>query len=117
MSAERYNRGDNDGEREEDDDDEGDEIRQAEDVDRSQPTPIPAATPVPPPPPPKPERLNYKEKFLLRGHLRGVSAVQFSPDGSMIASGGMFLLLLHTIAAFLDGVFLHRSDTNILRFI
>ncbi|KAF7712757.1 Uncharacterized protein PECH_007330 [Penicillium ucsense] len=36
----------------------------------------------------KPERLNYKEKFVLRGHLRGVSAVQFSPDCSMIASGG-----------------------------
>lgn len=48
-------------------------------------------TPVPPPPPPKPERLNYKEKFVLRGHLRGVSAVQFSPDCSMIASAGTVL--------------------------
>ncbi|EPS32051.1 hypothetical protein PDE_07010 [Penicillium oxalicum 114-2] len=38
--------------------------------------------------PAKPERLNYKERFVLRGHLRGVSAVQFSPDCSMIASGG-----------------------------
>ncbi|KAF3387405.1 WD repeat-containing protein 5 [Penicillium rolfsii] len=38
--------------------------------------------------PSKPERLNYKEKFVLRGHLRGVSAVKFSPDCSMIASGG-----------------------------
>ncbi|KAJ5605698.1 hypothetical protein N7510_008479 [Penicillium lagena] len=47
-----------------------------------------SATPVPPPPPPKPERLNYKEKFVLKRHLRGVSAVQFSPDCSMIASGG-----------------------------
>lgn len=43
--------------------------------------------------PSKPERLNYKEKFVLRGHLRGVSAVQFSPDCSMIASGGMYLAL------------------------
>lgn len=41
----------------------------------------------------KPERLNYKEKFVLRGHLRGVSAVQFSPDCSMIASGGMYLII------------------------
>lgn len=52
--------------------------------DRS-PTPVP---PPPPPPPPKPDKLNYQQKFLLRGHLRGVSAVQFSPDASMIASGG-----------------------------
>ena len=50
-------------------------------------------------PPPKPERLNYREKFVLRGHLRGVSAVQFSPDCSMIASAGMSLfswLVLNT---------------------
>lgn len=45
----------------------------------------PSPTP-PPPPPPKPDRLNYKEKFVLKGHQRGVSAVQFSPDGSKIAS-------------------------------
>lgn len=50
-----------------------------------------SATPVPiPAPPPKPEQLDYREKFTLRGHLRGVSAVQFSPDCSMIASAGMF---------------------------
>lgn len=48
-------------------------------------TPIPPS-PTPPPPPSKPDRLYYKEKFILRGHQRGVSAVQFSPDGSMIAS-------------------------------
>ncbi|KAI2697466.1 hypothetical protein CBS147372_7826 [Penicillium roqueforti] len=46
-----------------------------------------SATPVAPVPP-KPEHLNYKEKFVMRGHLRGVSAVQFSPDCSMIASAG-----------------------------
>ncbi|KAL4922860.1 WD40-repeat-containing domain protein [Aspergillus aurantiobrunneus] len=45
-------------------------------------------TPVPPPPPPKPESVYYRQKFLLRGHLRGVSAVRYSPDASMIASGG-----------------------------
>ncbi|EAW06538.1 WD40 repeat domain-containing protein [Aspergillus clavatus NRRL 1] len=52
--------------------------------DRS-PTPVP---PPAPPPPPKLEKLNYRQKFLLRGHLRGVSAVRFSPDATMIASGG-----------------------------
>ena len=57
--------------------------------DRS-PTPVP---PPPPPPPPKPDKINYRQKFLLRGHLRGVSTVRFSPDSSMIASGGGFLQL------------------------
>jgi len=50
--------------------------------------PLRTPTPPPPPPPPKPERLYYKEKFVLKGHRRGVSAVQFSPDGSLIASCG-----------------------------
>ncbi|KAL2827166.1 WD40-repeat-containing domain protein [Aspergillus cavernicola] len=45
-------------------------------------------TPVPPPPPPKPETVKYRQKFLLKGHLRGVSTVRYSPDSSMIASGG-----------------------------
>ncbi|KGO71579.1 hypothetical protein PITC_044560 [Penicillium italicum] len=40
------------------------------------------------PPPPKPDHLDYKEKFVMHGHLRGVSAVQFSPDCTMIASAG-----------------------------
>lgn len=46
-----------------------------------------------PVPPPKPDRLNYKQKYLLRGHLRGVSAVRFSPDATMLASAGMFIHL------------------------
>ncbi|KAG0160202.1 hypothetical protein PDIDSM_7729 [Penicillium digitatum] len=47
-----------------------------------------SATPVAAPAPPKPDHLNNKEKFVMRGHLRGVSAVQFSPDCTMIASAG-----------------------------
>lgn len=73
------------------DDDEGDgdrdgeSIGDAEDAERpvQRRTPSP---PPPPPPPPKPERLYYRETLVLRGHQRGVAAVQFSPDGSMIAS-------------------------------
>ena len=60
--------------------------------DRSTSPVQPAA--VEPPPPSKPESLNYKEKYVLKAHLRGISTVQFSPDCSMIASGGMLSLKL-----------------------
>jgi COMPASS component SWD3 len=56
-----------------------------------QPERIPTPEPVPPPPPPKPDHVNYVQKHVLKGHLRGVSAVKFSPDRTMIASGGMLL--------------------------
>jgi COMPASS component SWD3 len=49
-----------------------------------------SSTPVPPPPPPRPDHLNYREKFVLHGHLRSVAQVEFSPDCTMIASAGMF---------------------------
>lgn len=65
---------------------------------RGRPIERPMRTPSPPPPPPKPDRLYYKEKFILKGNLRGVSAVQFSPDGSMIASCGMVHILLYSYA-------------------
>lgn len=98
MMSERYGDDEEDMDEEAEDTDQQDEQEveagDAEDEgddgeysDRS-PTPVPP----PPPPPPKPDRLNYKEKYLLRGHLRGISAVRFSPDASMIASGGMQLL-------------------------
>ncbi|KAJ5343653.1 uncharacterized protein N7506_003477 [Penicillium brevicompactum] len=47
-----------------------------------------SSEPDPPTPAPKPDHVTYKEKFVLRGHLRGVSQVQFSPDCTMIASAG-----------------------------
>lgn len=59
-------------------------------------TPVPPANETPPPTP-KPESLNYKEKYVLKAHLRGVSTVQFSPDCSMIASGGMSFFTWFTV--------------------
>ncbi len=38
------------------------------------------------PPARPPLKLNYKQKFILRGHKKGVSQVRFSPDGHWIAS-------------------------------
>lgn len=71
---------DGDGDRRADGDGDGN----ARGSDRS-PTPVP---------PSKPDRVNYKQKYLLRGHLRGVSAVRFSPDATMLASAGMLIYIL-----------------------
>ncbi|CZT47207.1 related to S.pombe beta-transducin [Rhynchosporium secalis] len=38
------------------------------------------------PAPYRPLKLNYKMKFILKGHKKGVSQVRFSPDGRWIAS-------------------------------
>lgn len=76
--------------------------------DRS-PTPVPPAAL----PPPKPEHLDYREKFVLRGHIRGISAVQFSPDCSMIASAGMLLSHVSTIAQYILTGFSAGTDAAV----
>ncbi|KAE8442835.1 hypothetical protein EG329_002807 [Mollisiaceae sp. DMI_Dod_QoI] len=45
------------------------------------------SSPRPPSPPAyKPLKLNYRLKFILKGHRKGVAQVRFSPDGRWIAS-------------------------------
>lgn len=78
----------------------------------------PRSVPVPPPPVPSAqpptqvvqpstshrERPNYQLRHTLRGHTQSISAVKFSPDGTLVASCGMFPLVLFLPT--LDGIYI-----------
>jgi COMPASS component SWD3 len=75
---------------------ESDDMTPAQRDDTSESPEHPEHIPTPEPPPLKADHVHYVQKYLLKGHLRGVSAVKFSPDRTMLASGGMLMSALIT---------------------
>lgn len=43
---------------------------------------------------------NYKTKYILSGHARSISAIKFSPDGTMLASCGEYFILSISVLSY-----------------
>lgn len=60
---------------------------------------------------------NYQLRFILSGHLRSVSALKFSPDGSMLASAGELIFFFVSYSLNAHGGKLLTSRSSYGRFL
>jgi len=59
--------------------------------------------------PPTPT-LKYKPKLILSGHKKSISSIKFSPDGNLLASAGVLLLV--ALSAYLQTVQASRGQVD-----
>ena len=54
------------------------------------------------PQPTRQQKPNYKVQYILSGHTMSISSLKFSPDGSVLASSGVFTFSqIHVLSSLL----------------